>query len=131
MKLFDFGLAKKMGPKSNSSNQLYKLTGGCGSCRFMAPEIARYERYNESCDVYSFSILMWTILTLKTPYVNYNIQEWYQNVVQGKERPGFIDEIEISESMKKLMNQCWDDDIFSRPSFDFIDDELRNKTCAW
>ena len=34
----------------------------------MAPEVAEGRSYNETADVYSFGILLWQIMSLKTPY---------------------------------------------------------------
>jgi serine/threonine protein kinase len=35
---------------------------------YMAPEIMKGEKYNEKVDVYSFAMLLVTILTRKDPY---------------------------------------------------------------
>ncbi|GKY97919.1 hypothetical protein MPSEU_000749900 [Mayamaea pseudoterrestris] len=37
VKLFDFGLAKELDPKQKNGNNLYLMSGGTGSRRFMAP----------------------------------------------------------------------------------------------
>ena len=41
LKLFDFGLAKRMDPTDKSDDGLYCLTGNTGSLRYMAPEVAK------------------------------------------------------------------------------------------
>jgi serine/threonine protein kinase len=68
VKLFDFGLAKRLkdaelnendeinlNDDSGSGNTCptYHLTGNTGSLRYMAPEVARDECYGLSVDVYS------------------------------------------------------------------------------
>lgn len=35
----------------------------------MAPEVIRYEPYNEKCDVYSFAIILNEIMTGTHPYI--------------------------------------------------------------
>ena len=45
LKLFDFGLAKEL--KHKQADGTYKLTGHTGSRRYMAPEVALDEPYNE------------------------------------------------------------------------------------
>lgn len=51
VKLFDFGLAKELDPMQKTDNGLYTMSGGTGSRRFMAPEVALSEPYNLSADV--------------------------------------------------------------------------------
>lgn len=69
VKLFDFGLARgfRASPAKGSS-PLYHYTALVGSPRFMAPEVANGAPYNELCDVYSFSLLLWELLSLQKPY---------------------------------------------------------------
>lgn len=35
--------------------------------RWMAPEVIRHEEYGSACDVYSFAILAWEMLTYRIP----------------------------------------------------------------
>ena len=41
LKLFDFGLAKRMNTAERSADGMYLLTGNTGSLRYMAPEVAK------------------------------------------------------------------------------------------
>ena len=134
VKLFDFGLAKKLNPVTKMKNGLYKLAGGTGSCRYMSPEVAKYKNYNELADVYSFGLLMWTVLSLQIPFKNYNCSKWHKFVVKGKERPSLDNDVLpeiIPASIKMLIDSCWKDRIDSRPNFDVIVDELRSISCSW
>jgi serine/threonine protein kinase len=61
VKLFDFGLAREIQPRDKvegSNPETFKLTGQTGSYRYMAPEVAKERPYNQTADVYSFSILL-------------------------------------------------------------------------
>ena len=58
VKLFDFGLAKELDPLQKTADGMYEMSGGTGSRRFMAPEVALGHPYNLSADIYSFSILI-------------------------------------------------------------------------
>ena len=66
VKVFDFGLAKSLHPslKSKESKDMYRLTAKTGSMPYMAPEVARGQPYNEKCDVFSYSFLVWEILAM-------------------------------------------------------------------
>jgi serine/threonine protein kinase len=59
VKLFDFDICKEYNPLLRNQDGLYNLTGNTtGSIIFMAPEVYLNKPYNESIDVYSFSILL-------------------------------------------------------------------------
>ena len=92
VKLFDFGLAKELDPlqETEIGSGLYKMSGGTGSRRFMAPEVALSEPYALSADVYSFSILLWEILALNKAFSTMTVEEHRELVVKGKERPPFL-----------------------------------------
>ena len=62
VKLFDFGLCATIKAQREKTEQ-YKLTGNTGTLRYMAPEVVMGRSYNQSVDVYSFSILIWQIVT--------------------------------------------------------------------
>ena len=50
--MIDFGVAKAI-PKASCPSEKYAMTGGTGSMRYMAPEVALGKPYNEKVDVYS------------------------------------------------------------------------------
>ncbi|KAH9732687.1 hypothetical protein KPL70_010356 [Citrus sinensis] len=55
LKVTDFGLSKIAQEKDSYS---YKMTGGTGSYRYMAPEVYRRESYGKSVDVFSFALIV-------------------------------------------------------------------------
>ena len=55
------------------ANDTYQLSGKTGSLRYMAPEVAKEQPYNETVDVYSLAILAWQIFEMDTPYKGYSI----------------------------------------------------------
>ncbi|KAG5189061.1 kinase-like domain-containing protein, partial [Tribonema minus] len=71
-KLVDFSMAGVLEfghDERPSMNETFDLTGDIGNCRFMAPEVARKEHYNEKADIYSFGLLLWEMITLQQPYM--------------------------------------------------------------
>ena len=90
LKVADFGLARVRpeplqsldeessrnqsvsGSGKNGSEKAFSLTAECGSYRYMAPEVFRHEPYTEKCDVYSFAMIAYHILTLKPPFNGLN-----------------------------------------------------------
>ena len=65
----------------------FKLTGFTGSLRYMAPEVAKSLPYNLSADVYSFSMLLWYILEMETPFDAYSCKMHEDRVVNKGYRP--------------------------------------------
>ncbi|KAL4368370.1 hypothetical protein GQ457_05G000590 [Hibiscus cannabinus] len=55
LKVTDFGLSKLAQEKDSYG---YKMTGGTGSYRYMAPEVYRRESYGKSVDVFSFALIV-------------------------------------------------------------------------
>ncbi len=83
--LFDFGLSRELphdgkSHKSKANSKLFRLTGFCGSPRYMAPEVGLRKVYNAKCDVYSFGIVAWQILTLQKPFDGCDIND-LRNIV--------------------------------------------------
>lgn len=66
LKVFDFDLARLL--PSGQPDKLFKLTANVGSPRYMAPEVQRGDRYNLEADCFSFAVLVYEMLTSKTPY---------------------------------------------------------------
>jgi serine/threonine protein kinase len=88
LKVFDFGLAKKLdGGGIEQCGENYLLTGNTGSLRYMAPEVAQDKPYNTAVDVYSFAVLFWQICSLTTPYSGYSQAKHNLDVVFKGHRP--------------------------------------------
>lgn len=115
IKLFDFGLSKRLLPDDRTANGTYRLTGNTGSLRYMAPEIAMNQCYNTKADSYSFAILFWQLCALTVPYAGYNVR-MHADLVVGK---GYRPKIERSwpVSWSQLITTCWSTDIESRLDF--------------
>jgi serine/threonine protein kinase len=118
VKLFDFGLAKRLDPNDKTENQLYLLTGNTGSLRYMAPEVALCEAYDHRVDAYSFGILFWQICSLTTPYMGYSTKMHADRVIRQGYRPK--PDSSWPSNWSHLMKECWATDIFSRPEFAHI-----------
>lgn len=88
VKIIDFGLAtavRKYSPGSTTT--VYPLQGCTGSLRYMAPEVALSQPYNEKADIYSFGILLWQISTGKLPFAGFSLEKLVIQVIQGGLRP--------------------------------------------
>lgn len=118
-KICDFGLAKVAGAQQSSG----RMTQEVGSWLFMAPEV--FERteddrpYTEKVDVYSFAMVIYTMLAGSHLELNQNFDALrFVNFTCTGGRP---DEDGIPDSapllLKQLMRDCWNGDPSARPSF--------------
>jgi len=117
VKLFDFGLVKELKAHRRYTDGTYLLSSNTGSRRYMAPEVAKKERYNLSADVYSFGILLWEICSLEKPFEGYTETE-HTNLVLNKHRRPKLDGSAVKgwpQEVIALMKSCWDPDLHIRP----------------
>jgi len=115
--VYDFGLAKEL-KNSPCENGKYKLSGGTGSWAYMAPEVAKHYRYNQSVDVYSYGIVLWEIFAGRYAYATLT-----QEAVLGKseQRPPLVQN--WPSDLEELLSECWHWNPNRRPTFPEI--ELR------
>jgi len=115
LKILDFGLSRIVETSSPLSDEVYEMTGGTGSLRYMAPEVANSNPYNYKADVYSVGILLWELLSCKKPFVNLNIDAFFEEIVNGGARPPI--DSKWPKKLVHLMERCWSADYDKRPSF--------------
>lgn len=78
LKVFDFDVSRVLPHQANWGdyrNETFKMTRNVGSPRYMSPEVARGENYNEKADVYALGLLAYEILTLKRPFDSFSSKE--------------------------------------------------------
>ncbi|NWX87875.1 RIPK4 kinase, partial [Nothoprocta pentlandii] len=126
VKISDFGLAKCNG--LSHSHDL-SMDGLCGTIAYLPPERIKEKNrcFDTKHDVYSFSIVIWGVLTQKKPFAEENnILHIMVKVVKGhrpelpavsKSRP------HSCNNLIKLMQKCWQDDPGARPTFQEITSE--------
>ena len=86
--------------------------------RYMSPEVANREHYNQGCDVFSFGIVLYEILSLNQP-----------DVIEGR-RTSDPMHFRICpcwpQSIAELMIQSWSPSISQRPTMSEAGCVLRN-----
>jgi len=125
VQIFDFGLAKELKPTDLvQAPDSYEATGLTGSRRFMAPEVIQCMNYGLKADVYSFSILLWHICSMKEPFPHMDANKHFEHVVIKKKRPKKLLR-HIPSRIRKMVAEGWSDDPSLRPNFQEICDTLR------
>jgi small GTP-binding protein len=105
-KIGDFGSASRDGDNST--------TREVGSPQFMAPEVTGSEEYGAQCDVYSFGMFAYNLLTGRSPFpLNWKIWQVARSVHAG-ERPEIPDT--LPPHYKELIEACWNGDPHKRPT---------------
>lgn len=118
----DFGLSKFYELGNSYSQSQYG-----GTIIYQAPELLKNAPYDTKVDVYAFGILMYEIINDKFAYPELESGEitefdFKNKVINQNYRPKF--EYPIKETLKELIEKCWDNDPKKRPTFGDIFDKL-------
>lgn len=118
VKISDFGLTREVDIEE-------MMTGKIGTSHWMAPEVLTSSKYSIKADVYSFSIVMYEVITREVPYKGKKQEEIRTQVTMNSLRPD-LKQIPPScpPKLVTLMTLCWKDDPEKRPSFSTILDLL-------
>ena len=126
VKLFDFGLAKELDPRQkHEGGDTYCMSGATGSRRYMAPEVSLKQPYNLSADVYSFSLVLWELLSLQKVFGHLSIEAHTKRVVHDQERPRISNR--WSPQLQSLLKYCWAHDMRDRPTMKHVNSCLHKE----
>jgi len=90
------------------------MSGKTGSLRYMAPEVAKEQPYNETVDVYSLAVLAWQIFEMDTPFKGYSIAMHNNLVIEKGGRPKLNPK--WGEKLGTWLKKAWAEKISDRPS---------------
>ncbi|XP_067123382.1 mitogen-activated protein kinase kinase kinase 7-like isoform X2 [Centruroides vittatus] len=114
LKICDFGTA---------CDQHTVMTNNKGSAAWMAPEVFECCSYSEKCDVFSWGIILWEVLTRRKPFDEIGGPAfrlmWAVHIGQ---RPPLIEG--CPKPLEELMTRCWSKDPMKRPSMLEIEEQL-------
>ena len=116
-KICDFGLVREFNKPSYPTFQI-------GTKYWMAPEVIRCEsQYDEKCDVFSYAMILYQMVTGELPYPNLENSAVLELIADGK-RPEIPSD--TPTQLRKLIKQCWSDNPHKRPSFEQIYEKFAN-----
>jgi serine/threonine protein kinase len=118
LKIADFGLATVRANPSQNQTEVIMMTGETGSYRFMAPEVFRHEEYNESVDVYSYSMIFYQILLGVAPWNAFSGLEAVTKASIDGDRP--LIPRNVDGRLSTILRRCWDENPRARPDFEEI-----------
>ena len=79
----------------------------------MAPEVALKMPYDCKCDVFSFAVLCWEVLALKTAFKDCTRFDFLRRVVEHKERPAVPKQ--LPPLTRSIIKEAWEHDPEKRP----------------
>ena len=86
--------------------------------KWIAPEAVKYSRFTIKCDVWSFGILLYELITYgQYPYPGINNAQVLDVLQNGHRMPCPMG---CPELMYEIMRECWKDDAASRPTFEAL-----------
>jgi serine/threonine protein kinase len=80
---------------------------------YMAPEVVRMETYDTKCDVFSFAILLWEMMSLKHAFKGMSPGTFVEKVVVDRERLPV--ERHWPPLTRLMIPEAWDNDPTKRP----------------
>ncbi|XP_065175330.1 mitogen-activated protein kinase kinase kinase 7-like isoform X2 [Sycon ciliatum] len=99
------------------------MTNCTGSAAWMAPEVFEDTLYSEKCDVYSFGIILWEVLSGQKPFDDIKKGAFaIMWAVHTGNRPKLI--YSIPKILLTMITRCWDQDPTVRPSFSALSKQL-------
>eukprot|EP00210_Caulerpa_lentillifera_P007774 g7418.t1 len=110
-KVTDFGVSRQV-----VGSHIY--TGTVGTMQYTSPEQLEFGKLSEKADIYAFGLIMWQIVSGRSPFKNLGMADVYRKVVVERWRPEFGEGIE--ERYVALARECWSHVPSNRPSFQEI-----------
>ena len=123
IKVADLGISKVLEGRGDLSDLGYKMTGGVGSWRYMAPEVLRHQQYNEKVDIFAFALIMYFISSGQQPFSQWGDPEIIlKEYLKGEEpRPNLSD---CHVKVQGIIQAAWHVNWVQRPSAQDILGEL-------
>jgi serine/threonine protein kinase len=122
VKICDFGLAAVNNSKILTSAS---ISHSRGTPVYMASEVLFGGAISYASDVYSYSMLIYEMMTEKVPFAGVALQSLYFQLAQ-QARPD-VNDTAVRDGcavFKPLLQQCWQQDAQQRPHFSSIVDDL-------
>ncbi|XP_056447100.1 mitogen-activated protein kinase kinase kinase 7-like [Gadus chalcogrammus] len=95
------------------------MTNNKGSAAWMAPEVFEGSNYSEKCDVFSWGIILWEVITRRKPFDEIGGSAFcIMWAVHRGTRPPMIRD--VPPTLESLMTRCWDKEPSQRPPMEEV-----------
>jgi serine/threonine-protein kinase ULK/ATG1 len=117
LKLADFGFARYL-PASTMAETL------CGSPLYMAPEILRYERYDQKADLWSAGAVLFEMMYGKAPFRASNHVDLLRKIEQANNKIDFNSKVPLSSQMKDLIRKLLNKNPLERITYEGLAEHI-------
>ena len=121
VQLFDFGLCRELPESKPVEDKTFHMSG-VGTKRYMAPEVFLGKHYNLKADVYSWTIVFHSMLSLQKPFDMFDAGDYKELVCEQGARPPIFEE--WPQGIQDLCRNGWAEDPLDRFTICEVKEEL-------
>ena len=119
-KVTDFGFSEFLREGDHHTDTV----GANGTMLYMAPEVMRFEAFDNSVDIYAFGLILYEMITEQELFPEYdNVETFVQAIAFAHKRPP-LNIPGVPQSLINLIRQCWHRDAKQRPKCPEVIDVL-------
>uniref|UniRef100_A0A915Q2A4 non-specific serine/threonine protein kinase n=1 Tax=Setaria digitata TaxID=48799 RepID=A0A915Q2A4_9BILA len=134
-KLSDFGCSRTAAISGNDILMINdeRRSAEFGTISYKAPELFKGQKVTDRADIYSFSIVLWELLTRETVHNCIHPHIFIYGVVVRKLRPK-IEQLNLPKgrfgrALISLLESCWSDDLTKRPRALIVQQIIKEIIC--
>ncbi|KAM3699060.1 hypothetical protein ACJW31_06G232900 [Castanea mollissima] len=116
LKVADFGVSKQL-KFANTVKENRPITSQDASWRYVAPEVYKNEEYDTKVDVFSFALILQEMIEGCPPFSTKPENEVPKLYVSNERPPFRAPNKNYAHGLKELIQECWRDEPFKRPTF--------------
>ncbi|XP_005177033.1 mitogen-activated protein kinase kinase kinase 7 isoform X2 [Musca domestica] len=105
------------------------MTNNKGSAAWMAPEVFEGSKYTEKCDIFSWGIVLWEVLSRQKPFKDVDNTYSIMWKIHKGERPPIVAEWPVP--IQNLMTSCWETRPDLRPSMQSVVEVMNELVLAF
>ncbi|CAL5190584.1 unnamed protein product [Lathyrus oleraceus] len=125
LKVADFGVSKSL-KITKTVKEDKPVTCQDTSWRYVAPEVYRNEEYDTKVDVFSFALILQEMIEGCPPFYRKPENEVPKAYVDSERPPFRASPKRYANGLKELIEECWDEEPYRRPTFNKIIERLDN-----